>query len=101
MYTLIIFTMTFISVFSTVLGGQTDDLTNDARRPRAVRRHGQPGDRRAVGARPGVTHVTPFVRAFPEWLADFRATPLRFPISGFDESLLAAGVPVLADASRA
>jgi putative ABC transport system permease protein len=100
MYALIIFTMTFISVFSAVLGGQTDSLTSDASAGYAVfvdSNGANPVTEEQLAAQPGVTKVASFVRAFPEWLADFRSTPLRFPITAFDESLLAFGAPVLSE----
>jgi putative ABC transport system permease protein len=100
MYALIIFTMTFISVFSGVLGGQTDSLTSDASAGYSVfvdSNNANPVTEELLAAQPGVTKVASFTRAFPEWLADFRSTPIRFPITGFDESLLALGAPVLSE----
>ena len=98
MYALIIFTMTFISVFSAVLGGQTDGLTTDASAGFDLVVDSNPANPvppAALAALPGVARVTTFVRGYPEWLSSFRATPLRFPLTGFDESLLATRPPVL------
>lgn len=100
MYSLIIFTMTFISVFSAVLGGQTTNLTTDASAGFDLfvdTNPANPVTAAQLAAVPGVEATTTLRRGFPEWLADFRTSPLRFPVSGFDESLLARRAPALSE----
>ncbi len=100
MFSLVIFTITFLSVFSAIFGQQTTGFADEARAgyditlASSVVNPVEAGDLLAIE---GVASASGFVQAFPEFETD--DDPQRWALTGFDESLLAFSSPTLGQRS--
>ncbi len=98
MYAIVIFTITFISVFSNLFSQQS---------PRVAREAGggydlvvdsnpaNPVSGATLSGQPGVTGIAPLLRAFTEFTTDFHPEPRYSGMIGFDDRLLTQGGPDL------
>ena len=108
MFSLVIFMVSFLSVFSGIFSEQTASFADESRagtdlivRASSI----NPVDAQQIAAVDGVASVVPFVQAFPEFelhTSEIDADASRdetqtWRVSGFDESLLALGTPTLGD----
>ena len=103
MYSLVIFTLVFISVLSDVLGSATDDaiaaeaggfdllVTSAA---------SAPVDESALAAVEGVERVAVLRSGFATFGVASRQDPIPSPLSGFDQAFLDGGAPPLAEWDR-
>ncbi|MHB8670583.1 MAG: ABC transporter permease [Acidimicrobiales bacterium] len=98
MYALVIFTLTFITIFSRLFAGQAPRLADQTRAGYDVVVDSNPADPASaslLAAQPGVTGVAPLLRTAPRFSSDAHPQPDRWPLSGFDAAFLARGVPHL------
>jgi putative ABC transport system permease protein len=98
MFSLVIFTITFLAVFSVILGEQTQGLADDSRAGYdiiATSAGFNPSDEDDLAAVEGVGEVAPLLRARAEFVIEGDDDPEAWLATGFDESLLANGSPVL------
>jgi len=96
MYAIVIFTITFISVFSNLFSQQSPQLARESGGGYQILADSNPANpvsAETLGQQPGVTGVAPVLRAFTEFSADFHPEPLYSGISGFDERFIAHGGP--------
>jgi putative ABC transport system permease protein len=101
MYSLVVFTLTFITVFSHLFGGQIDQFTKDVSGGFdlfVTSNSANPVNARAIGNQPGVTAVAPLADVG----AEFRVPGLTksngyqgWYITGFTSDLIARGGPGL------
>ena len=94
MYALVIFTMTFLSVFAAVFRQQADDLAaqNAAGFDVIVdSNRGNPASVDVLAAQPEVTTVAPLLRAFADFRHQGHVDWTGWSVSGFDERMLATG----------
>jgi putative ABC transport system permease protein len=100
MYALVIFTLTFLAVMSNLFGKQAPRFAEETRAGYDVIVESNPANpvsAETLVAQPEVTAVAPLLRGFPEWSFADHPEPARWAITGYDQSLLARGVPKLAD----
>ena len=99
MYSLVVFTLVFISILSGVFGRQVDLFTEQERGGYDLlvqSSAGNPLPQRALAQRPGIDRIAPLRYVFgaefrpPGW-NEFRA----WPISGFDQGFIDGGPPDL------
>jgi putative ABC transport system permease protein len=98
MFSLVLFTMAFISVLSTAFTAQGPTFTEDVRGGFDVMidsNVANPVDAEALAARDEVTAVAPLARSWTEFRADGDGDTQGSPITGFDADLLVGDVPVL------
>ncbi len=102
MFSLIIFSLTFISVMSSTLGGQDDDIVTEISAGRDMMVDANSANPIATGDLtdlPGVASASPIIRAVPRWSADFDAEsiedPDRWRLSGIDPGFGNTGAPQL------
>jgi putative ABC transport system permease protein len=104
MYSLIVFTLTFIAVYSQILGAQAHTFTDEVRAGTDLRVDSNPANPvnpAELRAQPGVAAVAPLVQSAPDFTASFAHTPKQWGLSGFDVRLLASGTPALSSRSAA
>jgi putative ABC transport system permease protein len=100
MYAIVVFTLTFLSVFSHLFGAQAPRMARDAAAGYDIlvdSNWSNPVPAPALLHQPGVAAVATLDQAFPEWTTKRVTEAERWSISGFDEALLARGVPALGD----
>ena len=102
MYSLVIFTLTFITVLSHQFGDQIDQTSADIAAGFDVyvqSNESNPVDLNQLEGRAGVAGVAPLVRSFGEFTRrDMEgAEPVPWPVAGFDERYLELGPPELED----
>lgn len=100
MYAIVIFTITFISVFSELFGAQAPKFARESAAGYDVlvdSNYSNPVPASALLAHPQVSGVATIDRAFPSWTTPTKTDPEPWQMSGFDEALLARGVPKLND----
>ena len=100
MYALVIFTLTFLAVMSNLFGKQAPRFAEETRAGYDVIVESNPANpvsAETLVAQPEVTAVAPLLRGFPEWSFAGHPEPAQWAITGYDASLLARGVPKLAD----
>lgn len=100
MYALVIFTLTFLATMSNLFGKQAPRFAEDTRAGYDLIVDSTPANpvsAEALLAQPDVAAVAPLLRGFPEWSHAEHPDPERWPLSGYDASLLARGVPKLSD----
>jgi putative ABC transport system permease protein len=98
MYAIVIFTMMFLSVFGELFERQGPELTEKASAGFDISLESLPSNPVPAGelaAAPGVASLAPLIRTFPEFTADFETEPTPWPMTGYDDSLLADGGPDL------
>jgi putative ABC transport system permease protein len=100
MYAIVVFTLTFLSVFSHLFGAQAPKFARDSSAGYDVlvdSNYSNPVPSTALLANPNVAADATLEQAFPEWTTEFHRDRERWNISGFDDALLARGVPKLND----
>ena len=100
MYALIVFTLTFMSVFSNLFSKQGPRFTEETRAGHDVlvdSNYANPVPIDVLRQQRDVESVAPILRGFPEWSSKLKKGGDRvvFPVSGFDKSLLVHGQPKL------
>lgn len=96
MYAIVIFTMTFMSVFTGIFTAQAPLFTKELSAGYDVfvdSNAGNPVTVDELEANENVTAVAPLLRAFPEFRTETEDGP--WPVAGFDESLLDERAPIL------
>ncbi|MER3453246.1 MAG: hypothetical protein C4344_06340, partial [Acidimicrobiia bacterium] len=99
MYSLVVFVLTFLSVFSNLFREQAPRFTDELRAGYDLivdANPANPPSPRRLAREPGVAAVAPLVRAVPEFAHARHPQPAAWPLTGFDRSFLARGVPALA-----
>ena len=100
MFSLVVFMITFLSVFSQIFTEQTRALADDSRAGYdivATSAVFNPVSSEDVMSVEGVNAVAPLVTSPAEFVVDGETDPLFWKVTGFGESLLANGIPVLGD----
>jgi putative ABC transport system permease protein len=100
MYAIVVFTLTFLSVFSHLFSAQIPKLAHDSSAGYQVlvdSNFSNPVPAAQLRQQPEVTGVATLDRAFPEWTTADHTKRDRWSMSGFDDALLAHGVPALGD----
>jgi putative ABC transport system permease protein len=98
MYSIVIFTMAFISVLSGIFANQAPTFTADVRAGFDLFVDSNPGNpvtTEQLAARPGVAAVAPFTRGLAQAKTARAPDGVPVPITGFDQSLLDQGQPKL------
>lgn len=98
MFSLVVFMITFLGVFSQVLSDQTRDLADHSRAGYDIvvsSAQFNPVSERQVMAVDGVAVAAPLTRTFAEFEVEGEEDPLGWRITGFDERLLEFGTPTL------
>ena len=98
MFSLVIFTITFLSVFSVILADQTQGLADDSRAGYDIIASSagyNPVSQEQIEAIDGVDTVAPLLRSPAEFVTEDGGDPEFWLVTGFDEQLLAHGTPVL------
>jgi putative ABC transport system permease protein len=98
MFALIVFTMTFMSVFIGIFRSQAPAMASEAGGGAEVLVDSAPGNPATVEslrAVDGVDDAAPLLRGLPEFTTSWEPDPTMWPISGFDERLLDLGMPEL------
>jgi len=100
MYAIVVFTLTFLAVFSNLFSAQAPKFTREASAGYDVlvnSNASNPVPAAALTAHPDVIAVTTFQRAFPRFTTEFQPKPTNWPLSGFGASFLERSVPALSD----
>ena len=100
MFSLVIFTITFLAVFSEILGQQTRGLADESRAGYdiiATSAGFNPVSEDQIGSVDGVQAVAPLVRSWAEFQPIGEEEPEIWRVTGFDDRLLQFGIPVLGD----
>lgn len=100
MYALIVFTLTFVSVYGQVTVDHAATITRQSAAGADVLVDASPSnppDAARVDAVPGVAAVHTVWRAAPRFSAPGAPDQTTWPVSGFDASMLSWGVPHLTD----
>ncbi len=98
MFSIVIFTMAFISVLSGIFGNQAPTFTEEVRSGYDLyveSNQGNPVTTEQLLAQPGVEAVAPLTRSQALLRTDKFPEGTAVPLTGFDESLLRFGVPKL------
>jgi putative ABC transport system permease protein len=98
MYAIVVFTLTFLSVFSNLFSAQIPKLARDNAAGYQVlvdSNYSNPVPAADLLKEPGVTGVATLDRAFPEWTTADHPKRDRWSMSGYDDAILAHGVPAL------
>jgi putative ABC transport system permease protein len=98
MYALIVFVLVFMAVFAAVFQAQAPRITADTSAGFDLRVDsslGNPVTAAQLQSEPGVEQAIPLVRSQAEFQARSDSTSIPQRLTGFDESLLARGVPAL------
>ena len=99
MFGIVIFVITFLTVFSNLFGKQAPRMTRDMSAGFDIiadSNSANPVPPERLAAEPEVATVAPLLRGGPRWTTESRTEPLRWPISGYDSRFLSRGVPKLA-----
>jgi putative ABC transport system permease protein len=100
MYALIVFTLAFLAVFSSIFSAQAGAFTRQVDAGTDLVVDTNPASPITIGqlrAQPQVADVAPLVLSGPDFTAPFEKTPTQWGLTGFDESLLNHGTPTLSD----
>jgi putative ABC transport system permease protein len=101
MYSIVVFTLTFLSVFGNLFGAQAPRFAKEVSAGYDIlvdSNFSNPVPSQALlDADPNVVADSVLWRAFPKWTTKDETDPTGWQISGFDESLLARGTPTLHD----
>jgi putative ABC transport system permease protein len=98
MYALIVFVLVFMTVFAAVFQAQGPKLADDTRAGYDLRVDSNPGNpvtAEQLQGRPDVVAAAPIVQALAKFETPTKTDTFQRRFSGFDESLLSRGVPVL------
>jgi len=97
-YALILFVLTFLSVFSHLFAKQVPRFTRESSAGFDLivdSNASNPATINTLFAQKQVAKVAPIVRGTPRFSSPTHPTPISWPISGFDRSFLEQGRPVL------
>jgi putative ABC transport system permease protein len=97
-FAIVVFTLTFLSVFSNLFSAQAPRYAQESAAGYDVlvdSNYSNPVPSSALATNPDVTDDATIDVSFPEWTTDDITEPTRWSVSGFDEKLLAHGVPKL------
>ncbi|MBA2609598.1 MAG: FtsX-like permease family protein [Actinobacteria bacterium] len=101
MYSIVVFTLTFLSVFSNLFGAQAPRFARETAAGYQVlvdSNYSNPVPSNALKeADPNVEADAVLFQAYPKWTTQDEHEPTSWQVSGFDEALLARGTPVLQD----
>ena len=100
MFSLVIFTVTFLAVFSGILGEETQGLADDSRAGYDIVANSasfNPVSDDQLGSVDGVGGYASLVQSPARFEVDGQGEPIWWRVTGFDNSLLAYGTPVLGD----
>ncbi|HUR78398.1 MAG TPA: FtsX-like permease family protein [Acidimicrobiales bacterium] len=100
MYAIVVFVLTFLSVFSNLFGAQAPRFARETAAGYDIivdSNWSNPVPAPSLLHRPGVAQVATLEQAFPEWTTKTVTEAERWSMSSFDERLLARGVPKLGD----
>lgn len=100
MYAIVIFTMTFMSVFNHMFAAQGPTLTNDLRAGYDLFVDSNPANpipTADLENEPGAASVATLYQAYPDFTSDYEPDPTPWALTGYDESLLAEGTATLLD----
>jgi len=103
MYALILFTLTFVAVYSRISENQAATTARQVAAGGDLLVDASPTDpptAAQVAAVPGVAGVQTIWRAAPRFTVSPRSEPHTWPVSGFDASMLDWGVPHLSERAR-
>ncbi|MGB7860412.1 MAG: FtsX-like permease family protein, partial [Acidimicrobiia bacterium] len=98
MFSLVVFTITFLSVFSQIMSDQTSSLADDSAAGFdivAASAAYNPATLEQVSDVEGVALAAPLTRAFAEFDVEGEDDPLPWRVTGFDERLIQLSAPVL------
>jgi putative ABC transport system permease protein len=98
MYAIVIFTMTFISVFTGIFNSQAATFADEVSAGYQVYVDSNPGNPLTVEqleGHPGVTGVATLTQGLAEFTTDFEPVPSTWVVTGFDDRLLAEQAPAL------
>ncbi len=98
MYAIVVFTLTFLSVFSHLFSAQVPKFARENAAGYQVlvdSNYSNPVPASVLKAQSGVTGLAAIDRAAPEWTTPIHHDRERWTLSGYDDSLLARGVPTL------
>lgn len=104
MYALIVFTLAFLAVFSSIFSAQAGAFTRqvDAGTDLVVDTNpASPVTTAQLRAQPHVADVAPLVLSGPDFTAPFEKAPTQWGLAGFDQSLLNHGTPQLSERAPA
>ncbi len=96
MYSLVIFTMTFLSVFSALLGQQEPTITREVSSGFDVLVDSNPAnpiDAGELRSFEGVGDVVTLTQGFPLWTTERKTDPQPWPVTGVDAGLLSRNEP--------
>ncbi|MEY2469980.1 MAG: putative transport system permease protein [Actinomycetota bacterium] len=101
MYSIVVFTLTFLSVFSNLFGAQAPRFARETAAGYNVLVDSNfsnpvPPDALAK-AEPSIVGDAVLTRAFPKWTTQDEPDPTSWSVSGYDDALLALGTPALRD----
>ncbi len=100
MFSLVVFTITFLAVFAQILSDETRSLADDSSAGYdiiAVSTPFNPASAEQVQAIDGVDALAPLAVSPAEFIVEGREDPLYWRVTGFDETLLQFGTPALAE----
>lgn len=100
MYSIVIFTLTFLSVFSHLFAAQAPQFARDTAAGYDVlvdSNYSNPVPRQVVLDQPGVESIATIDVSYPLWKTVDKDEPERWSISGIDKDVLAQGTPKLND----
>ncbi|MEY2424630.1 MAG: putative transport system permease protein [Actinomycetota bacterium] len=98
MYAIVVFTLTFLSVFANLFGAQAPQFARDTAAGYDIlvdSNFSNPVPAPSLLHSVGVASVATLDQAYPEWTTKDVTEPERWGVSGYDDALLARGVPVL------
>jgi putative ABC transport system permease protein len=98
MYSIVIFTMAFISVLAAIFGNQAPQFTEQVRAGHDVivdSSQGNPVTADQLDAVPGVAGVATLTRGIAQATTSRHPEPSMSPLTGFDQGLVDRGAPVL------
>ena len=98
MYALIIFTLTFLSVYGRIFGDQAATFTSQASAGADLMvdtNQANPVSAATLAKAPGVASVATLVQSAPEFTAPFQHVATQWSLTGFDADLLRSGTPAL------
>ncbi len=97
-YALVVFTLSFLAIYGKIFGAQVGTFADQQRAGTQVVVDMNPANPVAAERLTkvaGVARVVSLWRGTPTFTAPFAETPTRWPVTGFDASLLKGGVPAL------
>lgn len=100
MYSIVIFTLTFLSVFSSLFAAQAPTFARDTAAGYDVlvdSNYSNPVPRQVILDQPGVVSIATIDVSYPLWETENTDEPERWSISGVDKDVLAQGTPKLND----